>query len=284
MRYPWPESFQSAVVLTFDFDAESSVHFRNPTAARERLGLVEEQRYGVRTGLARILKLLHERSLPASFFVPAFTVREHRAAVESIAEAGHELACHGDVHEALEGLSEADEADLLDRQLTTFNEQLGIRPVGYRAPSWDLNVHTPSLLTRYGFEYDSSLMGDDIPYWVETAEHRLLEIPVQWMLDDAPFYRHVYGAPNQFAEPQRVFDVWSSEFKGLHEQNGCFVLTMHPWISGRPSRLEALSRLIDYMQSFNGVWFATAADVAHWASSQSAEVTSVRLRSTAVGT
>lgn len=268
MRYSWPDGNHSAVVLSFDVDAESSVHFRNPEAARDRLGLVEEQRYGVRAGVPRILELLRERRLPASFFIPAFTVREHPGAVEAIAADGHEIACHGDVHEALEGLSAGEEVAILDRQLETFDRLLGIRPRGYRAPSWDLNGRTPSLLKEYDFAYDSSLMGNDIPYWVETADGPLLEVPVQWMLDDAPFYRHVYGAPNQFAEPQRVLDVWSSEFRALHAENGCFVLTMHPWITGRPSRMAALGELIDYMQSFDGVWFASALEVAEWAASQ----------------
>lgn len=269
MRFTWPEGNRSALVLSFDVDAESPVLFRNPEAAANRLGLLEEHRYGVRVGLPRILQMLRQRRLPASFFIPAYTVREHREAVELIAADGHEIACHGDVHEALDGMTLADETAIVERQLETFERTLDLRPTGYRAPSWDLNNHTPALLKRFGFLYDSSLMGNDIPYTVDTDEGPLTEVPVQWLLDDAPFYRHVYGAANQIAEPDRVVRLWSREFMALHADNGCFVLTMHPWITGRPGRLDALNELLDYVGTFEGVWITTALQVAEWAASQS---------------
>lgn len=265
MRYRWPDDAQSAVVISFDVDAEAPVIFRNPEAARERLGLMEEHRFGPRVGLGRILRLLERRQLPASFFVPAWTLRTYPDAIRAIADAGHELGCHGDVHEALNGMDEAEERAILDRQLDTFDRLLGIRPVGYRSPSWDLNVRTPDLLHEWGFLYDSSLMGNDIPYDVPTKHGPLMEVPVQWLLDDAPFYRHIYGSPNQIAEPERVIQLWSREFRAMHAENGCFVLTMHPFLSGRAGRLDALEELLDYMQTFTGVWFATTEEVARWA-------------------
>lgn len=268
VRYTWPDGKKSAVVLSFDVDAESPVFFRDPEAAANRLGLVEEHRYGVRAGLPRILRMLRDRDLPASFFIPAHTIREHPEAVDLIAAEGHEIGCHGDVHEALKGLSESEEQSILERQLEAFDALLQIRPVGYRAPSWDLNLHTPALLKRFGFLYDSSLMGNDIPYSVETPAGPLTEVPVQWLLDDAPFYRHVYGAANQIAEPDRVVRLWQQEFKALHAENGCFVLTMHPWITGRPGRMDALNELLDYISAFDGVWFATALQVAQWEESR----------------
>jgi peptidoglycan/xylan/chitin deacetylase (PgdA/CDA1 family) len=108
-------------------------------------------------------------------------------------------------------------------------------------------------------------MGDDIPYFVDTPHGPLAEVPVQWLLDDAPFYRHVYGSTNGIADPDRVIRLWSQEFDGMVRENGCFVLTMHPWISGRAGRLLGLEQLITHMRSTDGVWFATAGEVAEWA-------------------
>jgi peptidoglycan-N-acetylglucosamine deacetylase len=276
-RYRWPDGKRCAVVLSFDVDAESPHIFRNPEEAATRLDALEERRFGPRTGVWRILRLLERYALPATFFVPGFTIEHHTEAVRAIQAAGHELACHGNVHETLHMLDQAAERRILDEQLALYERHLGIRPRGCRSPSWSINLRTPGLLKEFGFVYDSSLMGDDIPYFVDTPHGPLAEVPVEWLLDDAPFYRHVYGASNAIADPDRVIGLWTQEFRGMYRENGCFVLTMHPWISGRASRVEGLERLIRRMREEAGVWFATAAEVADLAIA-SQQDTGVRVR------
>ena len=274
MRYQWPDGKQCAVVLSFDVDAESGFVFRHPDRARNQLDEIEERRFGVRTGVVRILRLLNRYGLPATFFVPGFTIRNYPDVVKTIQAAGHEMACHGNVHETLSELDEQDERRVLGEQLDIYEEHLGIRPKGYRSPSWSLNVRSPALLKEHGFVYDSSLMGDDIPYWIDTPHGRLSEVPVQWLLDDAPYFRHVYGATNQIASPDRVFTMWRQEFRGMYRENGCFVATMHPFIVGRASRIDGLERLIRAIRQEPGVWFATCMQVAEWAveTNQNSEV------------
>jgi peptidoglycan-N-acetylglucosamine deacetylase len=62
--------------------------------------------------------------------------------------------------------------------------------------------------------------------------------------------------------------MWAQEFDGMYRENGCFVLTMHPWISGRAGRLLGLEQLIRHIRSFPGVWVATVGEIAAWAASQ----------------
>jgi peptidoglycan/xylan/chitin deacetylase (PgdA/CDA1 family) len=264
MRYRWPNDAQCAVVLSFDVDAESGYVYRNPKEAAEQLDQMEERRFGVRTGVARILRLLQKYDLPATFFVPGFTIEHYTAVVKTIQNAGYEMACHGNVHETLDTLDEAAERRILQEQLAIYEKHLGIRPTGYRSPSWSLNNRSPRLLKEAGFVYDSSLMGDDIPYFVGTPQGDLAEVPIQWLLDDAPFYRHVYGSTNAIAEPDRVIRLWEQEFQGMYQENACFVLTMHPWISGRAGRLLGLEQLIQTIKATPGVWWATCQQVADW--------------------
>ncbi len=275
MRYRWPNGNQCAVVLSFDVDAESGHVFREPHEAATRLDTLEERRFGVRTGVPRILRLLDKYALPATFYVPGYTITHHTDVIKSIQAAGFEMGCHGNVHEAVHMLDEEAERRVLREQLDIYEEHLGIRPTGYRSPSWSFNLRTPALLREHGFLYDSSLMGDDIPYFVDTPHGRLAEVPVQWLLDDAPFYRHLCGATNAIAEPDRVIRLWLQEFRGMYRENGCFVLTMHPWISGRAGRLDGLEQLIRAIREEPGVWWATALEVAQWAieTNQNMEVT-----------
>jgi len=161
-------------------------------------------------------------------------------------------------------LDQAQEKSVLQQQLVILKDELGVVPAGYRSPSWDVNVWTPGLLKAHGFRYDSSLMGNDVPYEVTTAEGPLTEIPVQWIMDDAPLFRHVYGATNAIADPGRVLQMWSKEFAAMHGENGCFVLTCHPFISGRASRVALIEDLVRFMRKHRGVWFTTCEEVAQW--------------------
>ena len=267
-RYTWPEGSQCAVIFSFDVDAESGLYFREPERAKRSLAALEERRFGPRVGVPRILKLLEKRKLRASFAIPGWTVEHHTGAARQIRDAGHEITVHGNVHEALSDLDETAEREILQLTLDIMQSYLGIKPIGYRSPSWDLNLWTPDVLTQAGFVYDSSLMGNDIPYDVPTSQGLLTEIPIQWLLDDAPFFRHVYGATNAIAEPDRVFGFWCQEFQGMYEENGCFVVTCHPYISGRASRIAMLDKLIGYIKTFEGVWFCTLDEAAQWHLSQ----------------
>jgi peptidoglycan-N-acetylglucosamine deacetylase len=264
MRYRWPEGKTSAVVLSFDFDAESGFHFREPERARRSLAGLEERRFGPRVGVDRILRLLDRLRLRATFFIPGWTAEHHLPQCLRIRDAGHEIGAHGNVHEAVDGLTLEQEETILRAQLEIVGHQLGIRPSGYRSPSWDVNVWTPALLKRHGFLYDSSLMGNDVPYEVETEHGALIEVPVQWLLDDAPLFRHVYGATNAIADPARVLDLWGREFAAMHRENGCFVLTCHPFVIGRASRIALLEELVASMRKVRGVWFTTCEEVARW--------------------
>ncbi len=263
-RYRWPDGKQSAAVLSFDFDAESGFLFREPEKARRSLADLEERRFGPRVGVDRILRLLDRLRLRASFFIPGWTAVNHPAQCKRIRDAGHEIGAHGNVHEAVGSLDPPRETAVLEEQLRILESELGVRPAGYRSPSWDVNVWTPGLLKAQGFLYDSSLMGNDVPYDLETDAGPLAEVPVQWLLDDAPLFRHVYGATNAIADPGRVLQMWSKEFVAMHRENGCFVLTCHPFVSGRASRVALLEELVASMRRSRDVWFATCEEVARW--------------------
>jgi peptidoglycan/xylan/chitin deacetylase (PgdA/CDA1 family) len=219
MRYRWPDGQQCAVVLSFDVDAESGFLFREPEKSRRSLAGLEERRFGPRVGVDRILRMLDQLRLPATFFIPGWTVENHRAPVLRIKDAGHEIGAHGNMHEAVDGFDAAQEEAVMKAQLRILADQLGVRPAGYRSPSWDVNVRTPRILKAHGFLYDSSLMGNDIPYQLETSDGPLIEVPVQWILDDAPLFRHVYGG-NVIADPARVFDLWSRSSRASTGRTG----------------------------------------------------------------
>ena len=260
----WPGDTRCVAMLTFDVDGPSGTLNRNPELA-DQPSVISMGEFGPRVAVPRILDLLDGHDVPATFFVPGWVAERHEAMVRTIADRGHEIAHHGYLHEppATLGSREA-EAEVLDRGSSILEGITGGRPRGYRSPSWELSAHSLELLSERGFAYDSSLMGDDSPYFVDAGAERLVELPVHWSLDDAPYYTFspVQGRTAAMATPKDVLTAWTWEFEGAYRHGRAFILTMHPHTSGRFARLEALERLIRHMQARPGVRFMRCIDVA----------------------
>jgi peptidoglycan/xylan/chitin deacetylase (PgdA/CDA1 family) len=141
----------------------------------------------------------------------------------------------------------------------------GVKPTGYRAPSWNFSPNTLRILRDLGFRYESSLMADDTPYELlqDGKPTGIVEIPVEWILDDAPLFD---PRGERYASPREVARVWMDEFDKAYEEGTMFVLTMHPHISGHRSRIVALEQLIAHIQSKGAgkVWWATHGSVAEY--------------------
>lgn len=264
--FTWPESFRGALAVTFDVDAESAVLAVDPAFER-RPSLMSHQRYGPVTGVPRLLSLLAERRIRATFFVPGASAERHPDAVRAIAEAGHEIAHHGYLHEPLTGRTEQEERGFLERGLDALDRIAGVRPAGYRAPWWELGEHTLGLLAEHGFAYDSSLFERDAPYMVDAGARALVELPVNWALDDwerYAFWPDLTGS-GVIARPSDVLEAWWEEVEALFDAGGCAVITMHPFLSGRPARARALAALLDRVLGRDDVWVATCGDIARHA-------------------
>jgi peptidoglycan-N-acetylglucosamine deacetylase len=261
---PWPDGKRAAACFTFDVDAESAILGTSPSS-HTRMSAMSHQAYGPLVGVPRILSILARHHVRSTFFVPGYTAHRYPEVVRSIAGAGHEIAHHGYLHEAMADLTAREEGDILDRGLAALEEVTGVRPVGYRAPMWELNYQSPGLLADRGFLYDSSLMDADVPYELEASRGRsLVEIPIQWALDDWEQYCYIpdFSGSGLIESPRKAAEIWRLEFEGLRSVGGCFVLTNHPFLTGRPSRAAVLEELIAHIVSCDDVWVGSVAEVA----------------------
>src|SRR5436190_3840467 len=152
--------------------------------------VMSHQAYGPRVGVPRLIELLSDYSLPATFFVPGVTAERYPETVEQILRAGHEVGHHGHTHHSPLRLDEQAERTDLERGLTAL-ARVGIEPTGYRTPSWEPSLRTFDLLAEHGFAYDSTLMDDDRPYLLQTDARALAELPPHWGLDDCKQYMYM---------------------------------------------------------------------------------------------
>ena len=262
----WKDGVQCAVNIGFDVDGVSSWLGRDGDFANRPVAMTMGE-YGPKVGVPRILDLLDEYNIKGSFFVPGHTAENHPHIVPDLLTRGHEIAHHGYVHERPASLGEGEERRVLEKGMEILEHQSGARVTGYRSPSWDISVSTLDLLVEYGFTYDSSLMDDDAPYVHDVGESRLVELPVQWHLDDFPYwgYAPAAGVRGPLSSPEAVIRTWTTEFDTLYREGRCYILTLHPQVSGHPSRLSCLERTIQHIMSHPKVAFMRCDEIAqHW--------------------
>lgn len=268
----WPGGAKAAAAFSFDVDAESGVLFGVPGAAR-RMSVMSHQAYGPLVGVPRLLSLLDHHGIRATFFVPGHTAERFPGAVRDIVAAGHELGLHGYLHEELPQLTAAQQADVLDRSLEVLERVAGVRPVGFRAPMWDLSWDMPRMLHERGVLFDSSLMDADWPYELAVdpgagepgaGADSIVEVPLHWILDDWEQYVYLpeISGTGLIETPAHAVELWRTELDGMRRFGGCWVLTNHPFASGRPSRAAALDELMGYVASCPDVWLTSLGEIA----------------------
>lgn len=245
-----PSGYDFTVLLSFDFDAESAEVWKksDPVA-------ISRGRYGVRTGIWRVLELLDRYGLRVTFFVPGWVAEQYPRVVAEIHERGHEIAGHGYLHERLDELEGNDEEQVFTLMENRIREAIGVRPLGFRAPYWRFSNRTLNILARRGYIYDSSLMDSDNPYTINIDGQVIVELPVDWRLDDWPYLEV------SRITPEELYEMWLEEIDYAHKRGGYLSLTLHPQCIGRGARIKLLEDIIRELLK-RRAWIPRAIDLA----------------------
>lgn len=261
---PWPGGARCAASFAFDMDAESLMHLYFGDTAPTRIAMSSMLRYGPDIAVPRLMDMFARYDIRQTFFVPGWCVENYPAAIETIVNHGHEVGHHGYLHEKPNTLSADDEMINLRRGIDAIVKATGRRPVGYRAPAYAFSKHSLDFLLQEGFEYDSSLFGDDVPYLLSNGEASLLELPTDLALDDWPQYvcNKDFGYMLPIQSPQHAGAVFRAEFDAAWKYGGLWNTVWHPFVSGRLARCDAIASLIEYMLAKGNVWIAPLSEIA----------------------
>ena len=260
----WPDGKRIAVIVTFDFDAEL---LRKSVIGKRTIGFSDTSRgqYGPDEGLKRCLDMLERQQLKTTFFVPGRITELYADKVQQIADAGHELAYHGYLHEASVDMPAAEERENMAKSEALLEKISGRKVVGYRGPLDLLPNCAMQLMAERGYLYGSTLKDCDWAYVHE--DYPLVELPTEPTLDDFSWFYFSYAdeATITCSYPvDYVYDIWKDNFDELaNEGDKIFVLKLHPQLIGRSSRVRMLERFIAYMKA-NGAWLASCEDVARY--------------------
>ena len=159
-RPTWPNGARCAVMLTFDNFGESFDLLRHGHAG----GALADGVYAPRRGVPRVLDLLDQHEIPATFFVEGWNARRYSDLLREVAARGHEVGAHGWMHEQWNALEPENERDLIGRATEAITEAIGTTPRGWRAPSGLTTVETLQLIHAAGYDWDSSFGDEDLPY------------------------------------------------------------------------------------------------------------------------
>ena len=265
--YQWRENTRSAFCFTIDVDAESPQLWRGRKQGIRGLNQLEQRRYGLREGIWHLLEALERYGVKATCFVPAYEATTRPWLLETLVTRGHEVALHGNCHEAVADLSGSRFREILEESLEVFQNQVGVKPTGFRSPSWEMTPEALEILRNAGLTYDSSLSGYDHPYEFSGPDPRqaaLVEIPIQWPLDDAVFFRHVGGGVDGWPPMPTGETVrgWLGVCEGIHAFGGSCISTVHPWLTGRSGRMALAEALLEHACRTSGIWLTTAGQLA----------------------
>ena len=253
------------VSFSFDVDVDSSWRLKLKEAGMDENEPVVRSigTYSLTRGLPRVLKLLKKYSIKATFFVPGIIAEERSEEMLKIKDAGHEIAHHGYNHTPPTSLNESDQENEIVHGIKALRDNLGVEPVGYRPPGSGISKATLRALVKNGLIYDSSMMGDDIPYMFKIDNNNeIVEIPWKWSVDDFVFYSFNYYPPLKYklappVNPRTLTEIWKDEFDVLYEEGLFFTAIGHPHQIGQPSRIKALDDFLQYIKTKKNVLFST---------------------------
>jgi hypothetical protein len=255
-----PTGRRAAVTISFDNLGEVTDLQRGEWPDDEPLG----RHFSVTRALPRLLALLGELDLRATFFVEGLNTELYPDRLVEIAAAGHELAYHGWCHEQWAELDSTREAELLQRGVRAM-EELDLRPRGFRPPGGDLTHETVGTLRELGFTYCSPA-GDGV-----SVQHGVAVIPFDWQVLDAYHYlprfarlrERDHGSPDPLP-PSRL----AEKLQGAIGKDGHLSLVFHPFLTEPEERFEVVREALAAVRGHTDLWCAPYREVSEWVRSR----------------
>jgi len=226
--------------------------------------------YGSRAGVWRILRLFKKYDIPLTIFAVAMAMERNPDVVDAFLREGHEICSHGYRWINYQYVPEAVEREHMQKAIEIITRMTGERPLGWYTGRTSPNTRR-LVAEEGGFVYDADAYDDDLPYWVDVDGKKQLIVPYTLDVNDMRF-----AALQGFNSGDQYFAYLKDTFDTLYEEGGeapkMMSVGLHCRLVGRPGRIAALKRFIEYVKGHDKVWFAKRIEIArHWQSEFPAE-------------
>lgn len=234
-----------------------------PLSGERNMSMESCYEYGSRAGVWRLLRLFEKQQIPLTIFAVAMAVERYPDLVRAMVDAGHEICSHGYRWIDYQYTDAAEEREHLIKAIDIISKVTGQRPQG-----WYTGRNSPNtraiVMQEGGFLYDSDAYDDDLPYWVNNNGKGHLVIPYTLDTNDMRF-----ATVQGFNSGEQFYQYLKDSFDTLYaEGEDCpkmLSIGLHCRLAGRPGRIAALTRFMEYARSHDQVWFTRRIDIAkHW--------------------
>ena len=277
----WPNNAKIAVqfVLNYEEGGENSILHgddASETFLSEIIGAKAYQgarhmsmeslyEYGSRSGVWRILRLFEEFNIPITIFAVGLAIARNRQLADYLVDHNYDICAHGFRWIDYQFVEEEVERDHIKDCISILTEFLGKRPEG-----WYTGRNSPNtrklIIEEGGFLYDSDAYDDDLPYWANEfdTDSKHLIIPYTLDVNDMRF-----ASPQGFNSGDQFFNYLKDSFDALYREGETspkmMSVGMHARILGRPGRIIAMRKFLEYISTFDNVWLCSRREIAdHW--------------------
>ena len=238
---------------------ELGIHLKMPI---RNYGNESNYLYGIKAGAPRIVKLLRNYGVKASWTVAALSLENHPEIAQAIAELGHEPVSHGWrwIHQFK--MNEADEREFIRKAVVSIQKTVGVRPMGWLSRYLHTD-NTRRLLIEEGFSYHMDDYSGDVPFWDRTTVpgKPIAIVPYQLDTNDMKMWIDPAMSPTQWLDYARqCFDQLYREGEAGFPK--MMSLGLHLRIIGRPGRIWALEEFLKYATAKRDVWITTRHEIA----------------------
>ena len=236
----------------------------DPLPGARNLNIESNFEYGSRVGFWEILRLLQEYRIDATVYAVGMALERNPMAASAIAASGLEVACHGQRWIDYQFVPESTERADMQRNIEIITRMIGRRPLGWYTGRPSANTRR-LVLEIGGFLYDSDAYNDDLPYWTQVFGQRHLVIPHSFDANDSRLQRG-----GDFSTGEEFFSYCKDAFdwlyrKGERGEPRMMTVSLHTRIIGRPGRIGALAKLLEYISGHESVWICNRTAIArHW--------------------
>lgn len=236
-----------------------------PLQGARNMSMESLYEYGSRAGVWRILRLFEQQGVPLTVFAVAMAAQRHPEVIQAMVAAGHEICSHGYRWIDYQYMDEAQEREHLLKAIEILTDLTGERPLGWYTGRTGPNTRR-LVMEEGGFLYDSDTYDDDLPYWEPVTPTGKPHLVIPYTLDTNDMrFTQVQGFNNGEQFYQYLKDAFDVLYEEGAEAPKMLSIGLHCRLIGRPARLAALRRFIEYAKSHEQVWFARRVDIArHW--------------------